>query len=195
MASMALAQWRTTASARLDELEGIHRDARGSGPGRRWGTEQLNRSMFVILLAQFQTFCRDLHNEAVDVHIRVAHPAQAAMLHSVLTSGRKLDHGNPRLSALGSDFGRLGLTLAPALRATQPAMRDALDRLETLVDFRNGLAHGNESEVAAASASGRVRATLGSYRAHRRSLGALATTMDEVVADELAAQLGVTKPW
>lgn len=151
--------------------------------------------MFVVLLAQFQTFCRDLHNEAVDVHIRVANPAQAGLLHTVLTSGRKLDHSNPRLGALGSDFTRLGMALIPALRAAKPAMRDALVRLETLVDFRNGLAHGNESEVAAASASGRVRATLGSYRAHRRSLSALAATMDEVVADELAAQLGITKPW
>jgi hypothetical protein len=62
MVSIAKGEWDTTAKARLDELEKIHRDARGGGPGRRWGTEQLNRSLFLVLVAQFQTYCRGLHD-------------------------------------------------------------------------------------------------------------------------------------
>ena len=44
-------------------------------------------------------------------------------------------------------------------------------------------------------ATGRVRATLASYRAHRRALNRLVATMDEVVATELANELGVAAPW
>jgi hypothetical protein len=179
----------------LDELERIHRDARGTGPGRRWGTEQLNRSLFVVLLAQFQTFCRGLHDEAVDVHVGAANPAQATILRTLLTTNRHLDHKNPRVAALGSDFGRLGLTLVPDLKALGPDVTDALDRLETLVDFRNGLAHGNETEVAAAVGTGRIKATLGSYREHRKTLSVLAANIDSVVASGLATGLGITSPW
>lgn len=68
MPSLAFAQWRTLGLGRLDELERIHADMRDAAPGRRWGAEQLNRSLFVALIAQFQTYCRDLHDQAIEVH-------------------------------------------------------------------------------------------------------------------------------
>ena len=56
-------------SHRLYRLSGtrIHAVVRGQGPGRRWYTSALNQGMFVALVAQFQTFSRELHDEAVQV--------------------------------------------------------------------------------------------------------------------------------
>lgn len=193
--SIAKGEWDTTAQARLDELEKIHRDARGPGPGRRWGTEQLNRSLFLVLVAQFQTYCRGLHDEAVDVYVSAANPRQAVVLRSLLTQGRHLDNRKPRPGTLGRDFGRLDIELLPTLRAARSTAAYGVDGLEALIDFRNAVAHGNESELAGIVATGRVRATLKSYRAHRRALDDLVSTMDHVVSTELAKELQIAEPW
>lgn len=185
----------TTAKSRLDELETIHRRAHGAKRGRRWGTEQLNRSLFVVLVAQFQTYCRDLHDEAVDVYVTAANPCQDAVLRKLVTQGRELDKKNPRPGALGGDFGRLGIELIPKLRAVSPAVSDAVDGLEVLVNFRNAVAHGNESELVTVVATGQVKATLASYRAHRKALNQLVGTMDQVVSTELATALTIAAPW
>ena len=52
-------------------------------------------------------------------------------------------------------------------------MTDAVDGLEVLVDFRNAVAHGNESALAAAAATGQIKPTLASYRSRRRTLNQL----------------------
>ncbi len=51
MPSPSYTEWQREGLPRLDELEQLHVDARGAGPGRRWGTEQLNRSLLVALVA------------------------------------------------------------------------------------------------------------------------------------------------
>jgi hypothetical protein len=61
----ALSQWRSSGLARLAELEVVDANLTGTGPGRRWGTTQLNRSLFLALVAQVQRYCRDLHDDAV----------------------------------------------------------------------------------------------------------------------------------
>ena len=195
MVSAAWTEWDTTARRRLDELERVHADTRGTGPGRRWGTGQLNRSLFVALLAQFQTFCRDLHDEAIEVHVRAANPNQAGVLRALLTQGRKLDVQNPRPGALGGDFGRFGLQLIPALHAHDPAMVDSLASLDRLVDLRNAVAHGSESKLAGIVAAGEIATNLRSYRSYRRRVGGLVGNMDEVVGAELAAMLQIPPPW
>ncbi len=95
----------------------MHVAAHGTNSGRRWGTEQLNRSMFLTLVAQFQTYCRDLHDEAVEVHLAHGNVRQEAILRKLLTQGRRLDVGNPRTDALENDFSRLGFKLLSALRS------------------------------------------------------------------------------
>lgn len=96
MASAALVQWRTVGLARLDELEAVHAGLTGTAPGRRWGTAQLNRQLFVALVAYFQEYCREVHNEAVAVHSDTAVPGQAGVISKLLTERRKLDTQNPR---------------------------------------------------------------------------------------------------
>lgn len=193
MTSLAKVHWDSTARAHLDELEQLHRDARGAGPGRRWGTGQLNRILFIVLVAQFQSFARDLHDEAIEVHVAASNPRQANLLRQLFTQGRKLDVQNPHPAALGSDFGRLGFAFAPAHRAA--GVEADLARLETLVRFRNAIAHGNDSEVSQLVAEGEIAPTLRSYRQYRRAMNRLVDTMDHVVASELAAVLQLPPPW
>lgn len=195
VASNALTEWRTAGLKRLAELETVHAKLTGTGRGRRWGTTQLNRSLFLALAAQFQSYCRDLHDEAVQVHVSAAITAQQPMLQVLLTQGRKLDTGNPRRSALGSDFVRLGFDFIADLKAEGSPTVDRLDNLEVLLDYRNAIGHGDEAKITSLEAAGRIAATKKSYQQYRKALDGLAGTMNEVVADRLSQVLGVVRPW
>lgn len=195
MPSHALIDWQTVSLARLADLEAVPAQATGSARGRRWGTTQLNRSLFVVLVAQFQGYCRRLHDQAVDVHVAAAVPGQQALLRALLTQGRKLDSQNPRRAALGSDFGRLGFSLIDDLKAASASTASALDALESLIDFRNAIGHGDEVRIAAIEALGQIKATKGSYQQFRRTIDRLAGTMDQVVAARLSTIPRITRPW
>lgn len=195
MASQSLTAWRTTGLARLAELEAVHVQATGTARGRRWGTAQLNRSLCLMLVAQFQEYCRGVHDEAVDVHVSASVAGQKTMLRTLLTQGRKLDSQNPRRAALGSDFGRLGFSFIDELKAAQATAAGDLDHLEVLIDYRNAIGHGDEATMRAIEAAGVVKATKAAYTASRGYVDRLAGTMDDVVADKLAALLGIPTPW
>ena len=193
--SNAKEMWDTECTARLDELERIHAEARGSGRGRRWYTEQLNRSLLVALVGQFQVYCRDLHNEAIGVCLTQANAHQVDVLETLLKQNRKLDTQNPRLSSLGSDFGRMGFDLIPALKCRGSRAITDLARVDELVDFRNAIVHGNETQVQLLVKSYRTNVSLKSYRQFRKSLDRLVWIMDNVVAVELADGLQISRPW
>lgn len=195
MASQALQRWISTGLKNLDELEQVHADAKGVGPGRKWGTEQLNRSLFVALVAQFQAYCRGVHDEAVEVQFLNANPQQSDMIRKLLTQGRRLDKMNPRSDHLGSDFGRLGIAIVDALNVKGASFREDVRLLDVLVDFRNAIVHGNETEVTSIIGTGDIKATKTVYKAYRKTVDRLATTMDEVVAARLGSILGVEPPW
>ena len=95
MASRARSVWGTHAAEHLDQLVQIHAVVRGQGPGRRWYTSALNQGMFVALVAQFQTFSRELHDEAVQVIVSEADQRLAGILERALKHNRKLDSSNP----------------------------------------------------------------------------------------------------
>ena len=187
--------WDTECVARLDQLERIHADARGTRRGRRWETEQLNRSLFVALVGQFQVYCRDLHDEAISVYLAQANPRQVSAIEILLLWRRDLDSRNPRRDALKNDFGRMGLQIIPALRSLYARANDDIDRLELLVRFRNAIVHGNESEVDSLVQGYGIRPTLGSYRTFRSTINRLVGKLDMVVAAELAGELGIRRPW
>jgi hypothetical protein len=63
MTSVALQAWRSTRANRLDRLQSAHTAIGGSGPGRRWLTEELNHALILRLAAEFQGFARELHDE------------------------------------------------------------------------------------------------------------------------------------
>ncbi len=195
MTSTALEQWRTSGLSRLAELEAVHATLSGPGPGRKWGTTQLNRSLFLALIAQFQSYCRVLHDEATRIHVDAAIAGQNQTLHLLIRQGRKLETHNPRRSTLGHDFGRLGFSLIDDLKATGAATTEQLDLLDLLVDYRNAVGHGDEASIETLEEGGRIKATKRSYLQHRRSLDLLAGTIDAVVAAGLARVLRTAEPW
>lgn len=194
MPSVALDRWRYSGLSRLAELEAVHATF-GPGPGRRWGTTQLNRSLFVALLAQFQRFCRDLHDEATAVHLSVAVPSQSQVLETLIRQGRKLDTHNPRASTLGHDFGRLGIALIKDVKAMGPRSVARLELLDRLVDYRNAVGHGDDDAIELLEARGRIRATKNSYLRYKRSLDCLAGTIDRAVSIGLRQVLSGPEPW
>lgn len=195
MASAAKEEWVGAATARLDELERLHVSAFGTNRGRRWGTEQFNRSLFLALAAQFQTYCRDLHDEAVRVHVAHASIGQASMLQQLLTHRRRLDTGNPRTDALDQDFSRLGFRFLDGLRSDGSRTATQLTLVDTLIDFRNLVSHGQEGSIDAFVRTNDIAPTLKSYRKFRRAISALVGTMDRVVAAELETRLQIPAPW
>src|SRR5262249_56686392 len=94
MPSLAFQDWSVRRAAALDEIEHAHRSVGGTGPGRRYLTQQINQAYVVLLSSQFQGFCRDLHEECVDhLGASVASPVLAATVRDNLPVCRKLGTG------------------------------------------------------------------------------------------------------
>src|SRR5438552_1265762 len=120
MSSIAFQHWSVVRSTALDEIENAHRTVGGTGPGRRYATQQLNQAYAVLLSSQFQGSCRDLYTECVDKLVAgVGNAALRAIARGNLQYGRKLDSGNPNPGNIGADFDRLGLRFWPAVDAEQ----------------------------------------------------------------------------
>lgn len=195
MASAALDGWFGDRSARLNELLHLHTRATGLHPGRRRGTTEYNRTLITALIAQFQAFARDLHDEAVAEFIAtVPQITVRDQIRRLLTEGRKLDAQTPRRANLGADFGRLGIEIVAITNRADVRSFHRFDVLDALVDLRNAIGHGNDAQIAALGDRGFV-ATKPAFERHRRTLGALARTLDTVVATELARVLHVRRPW
>jgi hypothetical protein len=110
MPSVSYRRWRTTRAKALDEIAEAHAAVGGSARGRRFATQQINRSYTVLLAAHFQGYSRDLHSECVDHLLLMIAPPKPLqqLLRTELTRGRHLDRGNAQPSSLGADFRRLG---------------------------------------------------------------------------------------
>src|SRR5438552_3149352 len=86
----------TVGASALDEIEAAHRAVGGAGPGRRTATQQINYAYAMLLSAQFQRFCRDLHSECVDILASAAgSPTVQQLFRTDLLLHRRLDRGNP----------------------------------------------------------------------------------------------------
>src|SRR5579872_7164727 len=66
MPSNSLRRWRDDRRRELDEVESAHQSLGGSARGRRHATLQINYSYALLLSANFQGFCRDLHTEVAN---------------------------------------------------------------------------------------------------------------------------------
>ena len=56
MPSNSLRNWHSIRAIALDEIESAHRMVGGSGPGRRYATQQINQAYAMLLSSQFQGF-------------------------------------------------------------------------------------------------------------------------------------------
>src|SRR5437588_152990 len=105
MPSNALRQWQGGQADELDRMEEAHHAIGGPGPGRRWRLQHLNDAYIVLLVAHFQSFCRNLHSEAASAFAAGTQPtaARIAVL-AAMQSDRRLDHGNASIDNIRRDF-------------------------------------------------------------------------------------------
>jgi hypothetical protein len=193
MPSNSLNHWLTTRRAALDQIAAAHAAVGGAGPGRRYATQQINQAYAMILSSQFQGFCRDLHSEAVDHVCGPAGGGDARMdlLRLRMTSGRKLDLGNPNPGNLGSDFAWFDFKLWDAMTAHDRDNGDRQNALETLNKWRNAIAHQN---FKVKELGNRLTVRLRDVRLWRRACEQLAGDLDAVVGARVATIVGAN-PW
>jgi hypothetical protein len=195
--SIALDDWRGVRAERLDELLEAHTRMGGTGPGRRYRTEQLNLALIVRLAGEFQGFARDLHDEAIDeVHARIAawNLQWADAGRGQLRQGRGLDRHNATPSTLGADFARLGLDLWPALKAHDARNGQRQRHLERLNRARNAIAHDDAAGFQQLATDG-VGLNLATFRVWRAAVDHIATGTDAVLAEHLATTFETQLPW
>jgi|GEM_PF-600877 len=153
----------------------------------------------LLLSSRFQAFCRDLHSEAVDYLTNaVQPPAFQLLFRERLTSGRKLDHGNPNPGNLGADFGLLGFGILGrkfwdliVQQNPQNSSHQAL--LEGLNNWRNAIAHHDFQKPELPRALG-VSSSLriADVRRWRGACDALAGSFDVVVRGHVNGVVGQT---
>lgn len=191
MPSHAYRRWATTRARALDEIEQAHAALGGTGPGRRYATQQVNQAYAVLLAAQFQGYCRNLHSESVDALVAGLPPLLQPIIQTEFTWNRQLARGNAQPGNLGADFGRLGLTFWDAVETWNPrnsARRAALDALNA---WRNAIAH---QDFDPAKLGGTTILRLAQVRHWRSDCRHLARSFDEVIRQHLQSRLG-SSPW
>jgi hypothetical protein len=175
-----------------------HRSRRGRGGARhdsrhrrREALRQISHGYAVLLAAEFQGYCRELHTEAVTFFATTIPAAQQAAVSQSLTLSRQLDRGNANPGSLGSDFGRLGLNWWAAVDLIDTAGPNLRRVLEELNAWRNAIAHNDFDPV---RLGGTILLTLSMVRQWRRVCNRLAGVFDHVLADHLQSSLG-SRPW
>jgi hypothetical protein len=193
--SLALDFWRETQSNRLDEFEGAHQAVGGSSRGRRFATQQINRAYAVLLAAQFQAFCRLLHNECTQALVgSIPSASLQAVVRGNFFTGLTMDRGNASPGNISRDFGRLGIKLWDALatRDRRNAIRNR--KLEELNAWRNAIVHEDFRNRATFSAGQRTILRLSKVRQWRRTCNALTSDMDGLMQGYVGNLTG-RQPW
>jgi RiboL-PSP-HEPN len=189
MPSNSLRRWREDRRRELDEVENAHQSVGGSARGKRHATLQINYSYALLLSANFQGFCRDLHTEAARF---LAHWLTTSSFRDVLRSffiaNRKLDFGNPNPGNLGSDFNRFGVDFWTEIAKLSPKNSRRREKLEELNTWRNAIAHHDFSRLS------RPLLRLAQVRIWRRACDRLAVSFDRVLSSYLQQHTG-TAPW
>lgn len=190
--SPALQTWRSDRAARLDELIAAHRTVRSAGRGRQYATQQLTNALFVALAAEFQGYCRDLHDVAIFASTDgLAPPGDPRLINarSAYVRSRRLSTGNANWSNLTNDFNKsFKMNLATALEATYTSQEvdDWKSVIEKLNDTRNAIAHSDGTKLANLADP----LTLGTFRAWRPTLKAAVSGLDKVVEAYLQNTIG-----
>lgn len=197
MTSDVLDRWKGERAARLDQLVLAHKEVGGTGPGRRWQTEQLNWALILRLAGEFQGFCIELHDLAArEFAVRVGgrnQPLQSTLL-GLLTRARQLDRGNAHPDSLDSDFGRFGGSWWPTVQRGDARTEDRLDHLRRLNRARNAIAHSDLGRLEALAREG-YPVKLVTFRRWRSALDGLTGTMDSALATILSGVVGGDVPW
>jgi hypothetical protein len=191
MPSQSLQTWLNDRAQALDEIEHAHRSVGGSGPGRRYATQQINYAYAVLLSSQFQGFCRDLHDECVGLLVQWVTPvALRDAFEEALVLNRKLATGNPNPGNIGSNFNRFDLEFWNEVRAIDTRNQIQFHRLEGLNRWRNAIAHQDFDP----RVLGRRHLRLETVRQWRAACDRLAISFDKVMRMHIHFLTGVF-PW
>jgi hypothetical protein len=197
MPSASLNTWASARTDRVKRLRAAHQALGGTGPGRRWVTDELNQALILRLASEFQGFARDLHDEAGLFVAECIAPGNMRMQDSLripYSFNRKLNQGNADPGTLGSDFGLFGIALWAELQTRfQDRAKDWNQKLAALNMARNGIVHDDAAKVARVQADG-WPFTLRSVDRWKAALDGLARGMDHVVSGQLKLVYG-TSPW
>lgn len=197
MSSASLATWATLRSDRIKRLRAAHQAFGGTGPGRRWVTEELNHALILRLATEFQGFARDLHDETgrfVAQNLAPGDMQRQNLLRMPYVKARKLDQGNADPGTLGNDFGLFSLDLWPTLRMQNPNQAAGWNKkLAAMNTARNGIVHDDREKLARIQAEG-WPLTLHTVDRWKSSLDGLARGMDRAVDGHLRLVFG-TSPW
>jgi hypothetical protein len=193
MPSAALQRWSVDRAIILDEIERAHRAVRGSGPGVRVASLQINQAYAVLLSAQFQAFCRELHTECTDSLVApIVNPDFCILVRESFVRSGDLDRKNPNPGTIGSDFNRFGVGFWPVVTVHHPTNPSRKAVLDELNEWRNAIAH-QSFKPAMLGPSGPAL-TLSRVRAWCAACNGLASSFDGVMRVHLVTLLGHS-PW
>jgi hypothetical protein len=193
MPSIAYEEWRSSRAKALNEIASGHAAVSGTRRDRRFNTQQFNHAYAVLLAAQFQGFCRDLHSECI-FHIlaRIAPPpALRKVMRAELTRGRLLDRGNAQPSGIGADFGRFDMAFWDEVKLYDSRNATRMNLLEDLNQWRNAIVH---QDFDAAKFGGKTILRLEQVQRWRRACNRLARAFDGVMRRHLQTLTG-SSPW
>jgi len=197
MSSASLSTWASARTDRIKRLRAAHQALAGTGPGRRWVTEELNHALILRLASEFQGFARDLHDETGVFVARCLAPGNLQLQDVLLLPyavNRKLNQGNADPGTLGNDFSMFGIVLWMALQARyQTRAKEWNQKLAALNMARNGIVHDDGAKVARVQADG-WPLTLQSVDRWKSALDGLTQGMDRVVGGHLKLAYGAP-PW
>ena len=172
------------------------------GPGRpRQVGRPLAHAYILRVVAEFQAYCRDLHDLAAErvVDLAVPEVSYRPLLVAAATEGRLIDRGNAGVRSLEQDFRRVGIRGLKAEikgrnRRWHPRSGRGDDALyQDLIELRNALAHGNQGQLDRLRTRG-VADTVTWARARLPGLDRTARALDRVVWDHVKAIFN-TEPW
>ncbi|WP_156525551.1 MULTISPECIES: hypothetical protein [unclassified Gordonia (in: high G+C Gram-positive bacteria)] len=181
--SPAYSRWCSERCAALDSLEHVHSKMTGKRRGRQYATDQLNLALFVSLAAQFQGYCRDLHDDAavqIALSLVPGSERQAPVVLNALVRSRKLDVGNASTGGIGNDFAVLGMPFWPNVKAAYPSKGPKWNAtLDSLNVVRNAVAHSQADKLADVRREQPL--SLATFKKWRSSLNGAASGFDSVV--------------
>lgn len=145
MPSQALNDWLSTRTGALDGVFGALRALPRSKQVQRAAVQNLSRSYTVMLSAEFQGFCKDLHRECAEHFVSLVPEAIRDVVRQQFLAHRLLDRGDPNPGNIGADFNRLGLKLFDEARQEDTRTPDWRASLDELNEWRNAVAHNDYS--------------------------------------------------
>ncbi len=149
MPSASFMRWETERVAILEELDQVCKIVGRSRSTTRPSTQRIAEAAVVLLFAQFQAFCRDLHSECADLLVPPDLSNEwKAVVKTSFVLNRKLDSSNPALSNIREDFKRFGLDLISEAQRIEPAAFPKLEgAFAKLVQYRNAVAHHDYRKI------------------------------------------------